>query len=46
MENDGRLMIFTNNPCNHGFAACQNRDSFDKEKEPQKLIRFILNIKN
>ena len=46
MENGGRLMIFTNNPCNHGFAACQNRDSFDKEKEPQKLIRFILNIKN
>ena len=40
LENGGRLMIFTNNPCNHGFAACQNRDSFDKEKEPQKANPF------
>ena len=40
MENDGRLMIFTNNPCTHGFTACQNRDSFDKEKEPQKANPF------
>jgi len=40
LENGGRLMIFTNNPCNHGFAACQNRNSFDKEKEPQKANPF------
>ena len=36
MENGGRLMIFTPNPCLHGFGACLSRESFDKEKEPQK----------
>ena len=40
MENGGRLMIFTPNPCNHGFAACKSRDAFDKEKEPQKANPF------
>ena len=36
MENGGRLMIFTPNPCSHGFGASMSRDFFDKEKEPQK----------
>ena len=40
MENGGRLMIFTPNPCQHGFAACATRDTFDKEKEPQKSNPF------
>ena len=40
LENGGRLMIFTPNPCQHGFAACAARDTFDKEKEPQKSNPF------
>ena len=40
MENGGRLMIFTPNPCNHGFGACAPRDTFNKEKEPQKSNPF------
>ena len=36
MENGGRLMIFTPNPCNHGFGACMPRDKFNKENDPQK----------
>ena len=40
LENGGRLMIFTPNPCQHGFAACATRDTFDKEKEPQKSNPF------
>jgi len=34
-------MVFTPNPCNHGFAACQPRESFNKEKEPQKANPFF-----
>ena len=41
MENGGRLMLFTPNPCNHGFAACAPRESFNKEKEPQKANPFF-----
>jgi len=41
IENGGRLMVFTPNPCNHGFAACQPRESFNKEKEPQKANPFF-----
>ena len=40
MENGGRVMIFTPNPCQHGFAACAPRESFNKEKEPQKSNPF------
>ena len=40
MENGGRLMIFTPNPCNHGFGACVTRDNFNKEKEPLKANPF------
>ena len=39
MENGGRLMIFTPNPCYHGFGACATRDSF-KEKDPLKANPF------
>ena len=41
LENGGRVMIFTPNPCNHGFAACVNRESFDKNKEPDKRNLLI-----
>ena len=41
LENGGRLMIFTPNPCNHGFGACAPRESFNKEKEPQKSNPFF-----
>ena len=40
MENGGRLMIFTPNPCLHGFGACLLRSSINKEKEPQKANPF------
>ena len=40
MENGGRLMIFTPNPCKHGFGASSSRNDFDKEKEPQKSNPF------
>ena len=40
LENGGRVMIFTSNPCNHGFGACVSRDKFNKEKEPQKSNPF------
>ena len=40
LENGGRLMIFTSNPCNHGFGACSSRDKFNKEKEPLKANPF------
>jgi len=40
LENGGRVMIFTPNPCNHGFGACVSRDTFDKNKEPQKVNPF------
>ena len=40
MENGGRLMIFTPNPCQHGFGASPPRKNFDKEKEPQKSNLF------
>ena len=41
MENGGRVMLFTPNPCHHGFGACVPRDSFNKEKEPQKANPFF-----
>jgi len=41
MENGGRVMLFTPNPCHHGFAACAPRESFDKEKEPLKSNPFF-----
>ena len=41
LENGGRLMIFTPNPCNHGFGACAPRESFNKEKDPQKSNPFF-----
>ena len=41
MENGGRVMLFTPNPCHHGFAACTPRESFDKEKEPLKSNPFF-----
>ena len=41
MENGGRVMIFTPNPCHHGFGACAPRESFNKEKEPQKANPFF-----
>ena len=34
-------MLFTPNPCQHGFAACAPRESFNKEKEPQKANPFF-----
>ena len=40
MENGGRLMIFTPNPCYHGFGACVTRDNFNKEKDPLKANPF------
>ena len=40
LENGGRLMIFTPNPCNHGFGAGSTRKNIDKEKEPQKANPF------
>ena len=41
MENGGRVMIFTCNPCHHGFGACAPRESFNKTKEPQKSNPFF-----
>ena len=41
MENGGRLMIFTPNPCHHGFGSGSLRGNFDKEKEPQKANPFF-----
>ena len=40
MENGGRVMVFTPNPCQHGYAGCAPRDSF-KEKDPQKANPFF-----
>ena len=40
MDNEGRLMILTPNPCQHGFGACPPRIIFNKEKEPQKSNPF------
>ena len=40
MENEGRLMIFTPNPGQHGFGAYPPRNIFNKEKEPQKSNPF------
>ena len=40
VENVGRLMVFTPNPCQHGFGACSSREIFDKEKEPHKANPF------
>ena len=40
LENGGRLMVFTCNPCNHGFGACAPRNTFDKDKEPLKANPF------
>ncbi len=40
LENGGRVMIFTPNPCNHGFGACVSRSLYDKEKDPLKSNPF------
>ena len=41
LENGGRVMVFTPNPCNHGYGACSlNRDIFEKEKDPLKSNPF------
>ena len=41
LENGGRVMVFTPNPCNHGFGACSSsRDVFEKEKDPLKSNPF------
>ena len=40
IENGGRVMIFTPNPCSHGFGACISRDKFSKEKFPEKANPF------
>ena len=40
LENGGRVMIFTPNPCNHGFGGCSSRDTYNKEKEPLKANPF------
>ena len=40
LENGGRLMIFTCNPCSHGFGACVPRETFNKDKEPLKANPF------
>ena len=40
LENGGRVMIFTPNPCNHGFGACVSRNLYDKEKDPLKSNPF------
>ena len=40
MENGGRLMIFTPNPCQHGFGACPPRENFNKDKDQQKANPF------
>ncbi len=40
LENGGRLIIFTPNPCNHGFGACVSRENFNKDTEPLKSNPF------
>ena len=40
LENGGRLMVFTSNPCSHGFGACAPRETFNKDKEPLKANPF------
>ena len=40
LENGGRVIVFTPNPCNHGFGACCSRDVFEKEKDPLKSNPF------
>ena len=41
LENGGRVMVFTPNPCNHGYGACSStRDIFEKEKDPLKSNPF------
>ena len=40
MENGGRVMIFTPNPCQHGYGACALRETF-KDKDPQKANPFF-----
>ena len=40
LENGGRVMVFTPNPCNHGFGACVSRNLYDKEKDPLKSNPF------
>jgi len=41
MENGGRLMIFTPNPCKHGYGGCDSREKFDKNNDPQKANLFF-----
>ena len=46
LENGGRVMIFTPNPCYHGYGACTPREVYNKEKEPQKSNPFFPLHKN
>ena len=44
LENGGRVLIFTCNPCHHGFGATMSRETYIKnnhEKEPHKLHPFF-----
>ena len=42
LENGGRVMIFTSNPCYHGYGGTINREKYFKinEKNPKKLNPF------
>ena len=43
LENGGRVMIFTCNPCFHGFGGTVNRENYNKinEKDTHKLNPFF-----
>jgi len=43
LENGGRVMIFTCNPCFHGFGGTMNRENYNKinEKDIHKLNPFF-----
>ena len=43
LENGGRVMIFTCNPCFHGFGGTINRENYNKinEKDAHKLNPFF-----
>ena len=44
LENGGRILVFTCNPCNHGFGASIIREIYlknNKEKDPHKLNHFF-----
>ena len=43
LHNGGRILIFTPNPCYHGFNFCLNRDKYNKENKNENDNE---NIKN